>query len=71
MKFFVCFSSLQEWKIRSWHTTWQSPHTIFFISIISRIFHFLTNGKDITAFLKLRSTTRITTLTLWGHCYGK
>ena len=32
-------------------------------------FHFLTNGKDITASLRLRSTTNITTLTLWGHYY--
>jgi len=34
-------------------------------------FHFLTNGKDITASLRLRSTTSITTLTLWSHYYGK
>ena len=34
-------------------------------------FHFLTNGKDITASLRLRSNTTITTLTLWGHYYGK
>jgi len=33
--------------------------------------HSLTNGKDITASFRLRSTTTITTLTLWGHYYGK
>ena len=29
-------------------------------------FHFLTNGKDIMASLRLRSTTSITTLMLWA-----
>ena len=39
--FFLCSSSLHEWKISSCHTTWQSPHTICFsILIISRIFTF-------------------------------
>ena len=32
-------------------------------------FHFLTNGKDITAYLEFRSTIGITTVTLWGHFY--
>jgi len=40
MKIFLCSSSLHEWKIRSCHTTWESPLTIFFIFIISRIFTF-------------------------------
>jgi len=34
-------------------------------------FHFLATGKDITASLRLRSTSSTTTLTLWGHYYGK
>ena len=34
-------------------------------------FHFLTNGKDITVFLRFRSTTSITTLRFWSHYYGK
>ena len=47
MKFFLCSSSLHEWKIRSCHTTWQSPHkeivTIFFLSIsLTRISRILT-----------------------------
>ena len=39
---FLCSSSFHEWKIRSCHTTWQSPHIIFFfyIAIITRIFTF-------------------------------
>ena len=41
MKFFLCSSSLHEWKICPCRTTWQSSHTIFLsISIISRIFTF-------------------------------
>ena len=40
IKFFLFLSSLHEWKIRSCHIIWQSPHTIFFVSIISRIFTF-------------------------------
>jgi len=43
MIFFRCSSSLHEWKIRSCHTIWRSPHTIFSpppISIISRIITF-------------------------------
>ena len=38
--FFIFSSSLHEWKIRSCHTTWQYPSTIFSISIVSRIFTF-------------------------------
>jgi len=38
----------------------------FYFNHIQNIY-FLTNGKDITASLRLRSTTSITTLTLWGH----
>jgi len=34
-------------------------------------FHFLTKGKEITGSLRLRNTTSITTLTLWGHYYNK
>lgn len=34
-------------------------------------FHILTKRNDITASRRLRSTTSITTLTLWGHQYGK
>jgi len=34
-------------------------------------FHFLTNRKDITASLRLRSTTSIKTVTLWGNFYSK
>ena len=71
MKFFLCSSSRHEWKIRSCHTAWQSPCTIFFFFHHIQNYHFLTTGKDITASLRLRSTTRITTLTLWGHHYGK
>ena len=40
MTFFLCSSSLHEWKIHSCHTTWQSPHTIFFYFSQSRIFTF-------------------------------
>ena len=40
MKFFLCSSSLHEWKIRSCHTTWQSLHTYPPPPIISRIFTF-------------------------------
>ena len=41
MKFFLCSSSLHEWKIRSCHANWQSPRTIVLsICIISRIFTF-------------------------------
>jgi len=71
--FFLCSSSRHKWKIRSCHTTWQSPHMTFFfrISIIFQHFQFLTNGNDITASLRLRSTTNVTTLRLWGHYYGK
>jgi len=46
-----------------------SAYDFFFNHI--RNFHFLTNGKDITNSLRLRSTTSITTLTFWGHYYGK
>jgi len=44
---------------------------IFFYFHHIQNFHFVTNGKDTTASLMLRSTTSITTLTLWGHSYGK
>ena len=41
MEFFLCSSSLQEWKIRSRHTTWQSLSTFFFLfQVISRILTF-------------------------------
>jgi hypothetical protein len=40
MKYFLCFSSLHEWWIRSCHKTWQTPGTIFFITIMSKIFTF-------------------------------
>jgi len=44
-----------------------STYNVFSISIVSRIFTLSLNGKDITASLRLRSTT----LMLWGHYYGK
>ena len=70
--FFIFSSSLHEWKIRSCHTIWQYPHTIFFFYFNHiQNFHFLTNGKDTTVPLRLRSTISITTLTLWGNYYSK
>jgi len=60
MKCFLFASSLHEWI------------TVVFNFHLIQNFHFLTNGKVmITASVKLRSTTSITTLTLWGHYYGK
>ena len=48
-----------------------SEYDFFFYFHHIQNFHFLTNRKDITASLRLRSTTTITTVTLWGHYYGK
>jgi hypothetical protein len=42
----------------------------FYFNHIQNI-HFLTSGKGIMASLRLRSTTSITTLKLWGHYCGK
>ena len=41
-----------------------SEYDFFYFNHIQN-FHFLTHGKDITTFLRLTSTTSITTLTLW------
>ena len=60
---FLCSSLIHVPKIRSCHTTWQSQHTIFSNLIISR--------RDITTSVRLRCTTSVTILTLWGHYYGK
>ena len=59
MKFFLCSSSLHEWKIRSCHTAWQSPHMIFFfsISIISRIFTFSPMERTSRLLLGLEALT--------------
>jgi len=45
---------------------------IYIFSYFNHIqnFNFLTDGKDITASLRLRSTNSTTTRTLWGHYYG-
>jgi len=48
-----------------------STYDFFFYSKHIQNSHFLTNGKDITASLRLRRSINITTLTLWGHYYGK
>ena len=48
-----------------------SAYDFFFYCNHIQNFHFLTNGKDITASLRLRSTASITTLRLWSHYYGK
>ena len=55
MKFFLCSSSLHEWKIHSCHTTSQSPRTIFFISIISGIFIFSLIERTSRLFLGLEA----------------
>ena len=47
-----------------------SAYDFFYFHHIQN-FHFLANGKDITASLRLRCTTSITTFTLWGQYYGK